>query len=206
MDDGGKRNTSSRNAERRSERQDAWVSALGKSSVVAEDDGYRGIRDIGAKEIPEVIDDDGTRVRVVCGNFWGKTGPVEGIAADPQYLDVSIPPNKKKALPVETFRHSFVYIFEGSGTFPSASSPQGVYTELVGTTSASQQQLGNRSMILFDRGDEITVQAGEQGIRFLLVSGKPLKEPIAWYGPIVMNTKEEITTAIRELQNDTFIK
>jgi redox-sensitive bicupin YhaK (pirin superfamily) len=163
-------------------------------------------QDIESKEIPEVIDDDGTRVRVVCGNFWGKTGPVEGIAADPQYLDVWVPPGKRKTLPVETFRHTFVYIFEGSGTFPSASAPQGVYTELVGTASAPQKQLGNRSMILFDTGDEITVQAGEQGIRFLLVSGKPLKEPIAWYGPIVMNTQKEIKQAMSDLQNDTFIK
>ncbi|HVN47936.1 MAG TPA: pirin family protein [Bacteroidota bacterium] len=163
-------------------------------------------QDIASAEIPEVIDDDGTRVRVVCGTFWGKTGPVEGIAADPQYLDVYVPPNRKKVLPVETFRHTFVYIFDGSGTFPSASAPQGVWTEVVGSPAAFQKQLGNRSMILFDTGDEITVHAGDEGVRFLLVTGKPLKEPIAWYGPIVMNTQEQLQTAMRELQNDTFIK
>jgi redox-sensitive bicupin YhaK (pirin superfamily) len=163
-------------------------------------------QDIGSKEIPEVTDDDGTRIRVVCGNFWGKTGPVEGIAADPQYLDVWVPPGKRKTLPVETFRHTFAYIFDGSGNFRDASPPQGVQTELVGSVNSQPSELGNRSMILFDKGDEVSVQAGEKGIRFLLVSGKPIKEPIAWYGPIVMNTQEDIKRALEDLRNDTFIK
>ena len=163
-------------------------------------------QDIGAKEIPELMDDDGTRIRVVCGNFRGKTGPVEGIAADPQYLDVWVPPGKRKILPVETFRHTFAYIFDGSGNFRDASAPQGVQTELVGSVNSKPAELGNRSMILFDKGDEVSAQAGEKGMRFLLVSGKPIKEPIAWYGPIVMNTQEEIKQAMNDLRNDTFIK
>jgi quercetin 2,3-dioxygenase len=164
-------------------------------------------QDIGAQEIPTVTDDDGTHVRVVCGSFWGKTGPVEGIAADPQYLDIGVPPGKQKTLPIETSRHAFAYVFEGTGTFRDASTPMGVKTEFVGSDSGfSRDATGNRSLVLFDRGDEIVVQAGETGIRFLLVSGKPIDEPIAWYGPIVMNTQEEIQQALTELRNNTFIK
>jgi redox-sensitive bicupin YhaK (pirin superfamily) len=164
-------------------------------------------QDVAGKDIPEVVDDDGTRVRVVCGNFWGTSGPVDGIAADPIYLDVSVPPGKRKTLPVETTRHAFAYVFAGSGTFRNASDPKAVKTDGVSAGSGSPaEDLGNRSLLLFDRGDEVTVQAGEQGIRFLLVSGKPIEEPVAWYGPIVMNTEEELRLAVAEMRAGTFIK
>jgi len=165
-------------------------------------------QDIPSTEIPEVIDDDGTRVRVICGSFWGKGGPVDGIAADPRYLDVWVPPGKKKRIPVESSRHAFAYVFEGAGNFRDASQPFGVLTERVGAEDDTpvREMTGNRSLVLFDSGDEIVVQAGEEGIRFLLVSGMPLKEPVAWYGPIVMNTQEELHQAIAELQDGTFIK
>ncbi len=168
-------------------------------------------QDILARDIPEVVDDDGTRVRVVCGEFWGKRGPVEGVAADPRYLDVWVPPRVRKTLAVESSRHAFAYVFEGSGTFRDASAPRGVLTEQVGEGVGASDALvreltGNRSLVLFDWGDEITVQAGEEGIRFLLVSGRPLEEPVAWQGPIVMNTREELRRAYAELQDGTFIK
>jgi redox-sensitive bicupin YhaK (pirin superfamily) len=164
-------------------------------------------QDVAGKDIPEVVDDDGTRVRVVCGNFWGTSGPVDGIAADPIYLDVSVPPGKRKTLPVETTRHAFAYVFAGSGTFRNASDPKAVKTDGVSSGAGSPaEDLGNRSLLLFDRGDEVTVQAGEQGIRFLLVSGKPIEEPVAWYGPIVMNTEEELRLAVAEMRAGTFIK
>ena len=164
-------------------------------------------QDVHAREVPEVTDDDGTRVRIVCGDFWGKTGPVDGIAADPRYLDVSVPPGVRKVLPVELDRHAFAYVFEGSGTFRDASAPFGVLTEKGGPVeTVAREQAGNRSLVLFDRGDEVVVQAGEHGIRFLLVSGKPIEEPVAWYGPIVMNTQEQLRQAVSELQAGTFIK
>jgi quercetin 2,3-dioxygenase len=165
-------------------------------------------QDVSAGDIPDVTDDDGTRVRVICGDFWGKTGPIEGVAADPRYLDVSVPPGKKKRLAVETTNNAFAYVFAGSGTFRDASDPQGVLTEQTdGSTVRSKAgDTGNRSLVLFDRGDEIVVQAGDEGIRFLLVSGKPIEEPVAWYGPIVMNTKEQLQQAFNELRNGTFIK
>jgi redox-sensitive bicupin YhaK (pirin superfamily) len=164
-------------------------------------------QDIPSGEIPEVTDDDGTSVRVVCGDFWGKTGPVNGIAADPRYLDIWVPPGRRKTLRVETSRHAFAYVFDGDGTFRDASPPGPVRTEQVGLIEdMSQDKTGNRSLVLFDSGDEVTVQAGDNGIRFLLVSGKPIEEPVAWYGPIVMNTEGELRQAYAELQNGTFIK
>jgi redox-sensitive bicupin YhaK (pirin superfamily) len=166
-------------------------------------------QDVAAKDIPEVVDDDGTRVRVICGDFWGKRGPVDGTAAEPRYLDISVPAGKRKSFPVEVGRHAFAYVFEGSGTFSSASQPFGVLTEkenAAGVETSIRERTGNRSLVLFDSGDEVTVQAGEEGIRFLLVSGKPIEEPVAWYGPIVMNTKAELQQAVTELRNGTFIK
>jgi redox-sensitive bicupin YhaK (pirin superfamily) len=166
-------------------------------------------QDVAAKDIPEVVDDDGTRVRVICGDFWGKRGPVDGTAAEPRYLDISVPAGRRKTFPVEVGRHAFAYVFEGSGTFSSASQPFGVLTEkenAAGAETLIRERTGNRSLVLFDSGDEVTVQAGEEGIRFLLVSGKPIEEPVAWYGPIVMNTKAELQQAVTELRNGTFIK
>src|SRR6201982_3013622 len=165
-------------------------------------------QDIKAAEIPEIVDDDGTRIRVVCGDFWGRRGPVEGVAADPRYLDVSVPPGRRKTLPVETGRHAFAYVFEGSGTFSSASQPFGVLTEKTvdGNEALIRERTGDRSLVLFDSGDKITVQAGGEGMRFLLVSGKPIEEPVAWYGPIVMNTQAKFERAFAELKDGTFIK
>jgi len=164
-------------------------------------------QEVKSKEIPEVKDEDGTEVRIVCGTFWGKKGPVDGIAADPMYLDVLVPPGRRKILPVETTRRAFAYVFAGAGKFCNASAPLVVPTESVGwldTTPPARAE--NRSLVLFDRGDELAVEAGDDGIRFLLVSGKPLEEPVAWYGPIVMNTQEELRTAFAELREGTFLK
>ena len=153
-------------------------------------------QEVKAAEIPLITDDDGTGVRIVCGSFWGKRGPVDGIAADPMYLDVSVPPGKRKVLPIETTRHAFAYVFAGDGKFGNASGPLAVPTEGVGWAGHSAAtDADNRSLVLFDQGDELTVQAGEEGIRFLLVSGQPLEEPVAWYGPIVMNTQDQLREA-----------
>ena len=164
-------------------------------------------QDVPGGAIPEVVDDDGTRVRVVCGEFWGKRGPIDGVAADPSYLDVWVPPGKRKTLPMDTRRNAFAYVFEGSGTFRDAAEPIGVLVEQPGPIEiVAREPVGDRSLVMFGSGDEITVQAGDAGIRFLLVSGKPLEEPVAWAGPIVMNTKEELRQAYAELQAGTFIE
>ena len=183
-------------------------------------------QDVVAKDIPEVVDDDGTRVRVICGDFWGKRGPIEGVAADPRYVDISVPPGRRKRLAVDTSRHAFAYVFAGSGTFRDASEPRAVQTDAVSAENVGSGSPGlsvsegsriasplqqiddarNRSLVLFDSGDEVVVQAGDEGIRFLLVSGKPLEEPVAWYGPIVMNTREQLQQAMADLRDGTFIK
>jgi redox-sensitive bicupin YhaK (pirin superfamily) len=164
-------------------------------------------QEVKAGDVPSIQDDDGTHVRVVCGTLWGTSGPVDGIAADPIYLDVSLPPGRRKSLPVETTRHAFAYVFAGSGKFCNASGPLAVPTEGVGWADTTlPTEAGNCSLVLFDRGDEVTVQAGEEGIRFLLVSGKPIQEPVAWYGPIVMNTQEQLRQAFEELERGTFLK
>jgi redox-sensitive bicupin YhaK (pirin superfamily) len=165
---------------------------------------YQGIE---SKDIPEITDDDGTHVRLVCGDYWGKKGPVDGIAANPVYIDVSVPAGKSKSLPIDTRNNAFAYVFTGSGKFCNASEPLSVPTESVGWLDTNPPtEADNRSLILFDSGDEVTVRAGEEGIRFLLISGRPFKEPVAWYGPIVMNTQAELRKAFEELQNGTFIK
>ncbi|MDZ4309334.1 MAG: pirin family protein [Cypionkella sp.] len=165
-------------------------------------------QDVKSNDIPEIMDDDGSIVKVIVGSFWGKTGPVDGIAADPQYLDVYVPPEKKKTFKIDTRRHAFAYIFEGAGKFADSSRPRGVLLEkeYKGEELNIRDLSGNRTLIEFGKGDEITVQAGPNGIRFLLVSGAPIQEPVAWHGPIVMNTKAELQQAMTELRNGTFIK
>lgn len=165
-------------------------------------------QDVEGKEIPTVVDDDGTSVRVIIGDFWGKKGPVDGIAADPQYLDISVPAGVRKTFKVDTYRRAFAYVFAGAGHFSDASVPSGILLEkeIMGEEVNIRDMSGNRTLIRFGTGDEVSVQAGDQGIRFLLISGAPIEEPVAWHGPIVMNTKAEIQTAIRDLNNGTFIK
>jgi len=168
-------------------------------------------QDIPSSAIPEVIEDDGAMARVICGEFWGKKGPVEGVATETsvaaRYVDISIPPGKSKRIKVETTRNAFAYVFAGSGAFRNASAPQAVRTEsAVDPNAPVIYDASNHSLVLFDRGDEIAVQAGPEGIRFLLVSGQPLEEPVAWYGPIVMNTEDELRQAVAELHSNTFIR
>ncbi|HPE26336.1 pirin family protein [Albidovulum sp.] len=165
-------------------------------------------QDVKSGEIPEVTDDDGTVVRVIVGSFWGKSGPVDGIAADPQYLDISVPAGLRKTFKVDTYRRAFAYVFEGAGRFADASSPEGVLLEkeVMGKEVNIRDLSGDRTLIRFGTGDEVTVQAGDRGVRFLLISGAPIQEPVAWHGPIVMNTKAEIAQAMADLRNGTFIR
>ncbi|MCY0093149.1 pirin family protein [Hoeflea ulvae] len=165
-------------------------------------------QDVTSADIPVEIDDDGTAARIICGEFWGKRGPVDGIAAEPSYVDISVPPGKRKTFKVDAYRSAFAYIFAGSGSFRDASKPFGVLVEkeVEGEEIQIRDMSGDRTLVVFDTGDEITVQAGDEGIRFLLVSGKPIQEPVAWHGPIVMNTRSELIQAVTELQNGTFIK
>ena len=164
-------------------------------------------QDIPSAAIPEVTDDDGTHVRVICGEFWGKKGPVGAVAADPTYVDIYVAPNRRKRIKIDTTRNAFAYVFAGEGTFRDASKPRAVLTDnVIQPEAAPVYDATNHSLVLFDRGDEITVQAGPEGIRFLLIAGKPIEEPVAWYGPIVMNTQAELRQAITDLEKGTFIR
>ena len=164
-------------------------------------------QDVKAKDVPVAVDDDGTEVRIVCGHYRGKRGPVDDVAAKPVYLDISLPAGRRKILPVETTSHAFAYVFAGAGKFCNASQPLAVPTEPAGWADTTPPaEADNRTLVLFDSGDEIEIQAGEEGIRFLLVSGQPLKEPVAWYGPIVMNTQEELRHAFAQLKDGTFLR
>lgn len=165
-------------------------------------------QDVAAGDIPIEGDEDGTTVKVIIGSFWGKTGPVDGIAANPMLLDVSVPPGRRKVLPIDTRANALAYVFAGSGTFRDASDPVGIKVEKEyrGQELALRDRTGNRTLVRFGAGDAITVQAGDEGIRFLLMTGRPIQEPVAWHGPIVMNTQEELRQALRELNNGTFIK
>lgn len=165
-------------------------------------------QDMKSADIPVVTDDDGTRVKIITGEFWGKRGPVDGIAADPQYLDVFVPAGVKKTFRIDTYRRAFAYVFEGAGAFADASAPSGVLLEKeVGGEEVNIRDMsGDRTLIRFGTGDEVTVQAGPEGVRFLLISGAPIEEPVAWHGPIVMNTRAELQQAMRDLNNGTFIR
>ena len=165
-------------------------------------------QDIGGSDITEIVDDDGTVVRIIIGTFWGRKGPVDGIAAEPLYLDVTVPAGVKKTLPVDTRANAFAYVFAGAGSFRDAAAPVGVRVEKEyrGEELNIRDLSGNRTLVRFGSGDEVTVQAGPEGVRFLLVAGRPLREPVAWQGPIVMNTREELMQAMKELRNGSFIK
>lgn len=165
-------------------------------------------QDIPSDEIAERLDDDGTRIRVIAGDWRGILGPVKGIATDPVYLDISLAPNTTKILPMDTYRNTFAYVFAGNGRFADSSAPRGVLLEkeVMGQDLNIRDLSGNRTLVEFGTGDEIKVNSGPEGIRFLLIAGAPLQEPIAWHGPIVMNTPEELRQAMSDLRNDRFIK
>lgn len=165
-------------------------------------------QDVTGADIPVVTDDDGTRVKVITGDFWGKRGPVDGIAADPQYLDIFVPAGVRKTFRIDTYRRAFAYVFEGAGAFADASAPTGILLEkeVAGEELNIRDLSGDRTLIRFGTGDEVTVQAGPDGIRFLLISGAPIEEPVAWHGPIVMNTQAELQKAFADLRNGQFIK
>jgi len=165
-------------------------------------------QDVKSADIPVVQDDDGTVVKVIVGDFWGKRGPVDGIAAEPQYLDIFVPAGRRKTFRIDTYRRAFAYVFDGAGNFRDASRPEGVLLEkeVMGREVNIRDLSGNRTLVRFGTGDEVTVTAGPNGVRFLLISGAPIQEPVAWHGPIVMNTAAEIRQAMQDLRNGTFIK
>lgn len=147
-------------------------------------------RDITVEQIPLLRQDNGVEIKVICGQVDGVTGPVSDVMIEPEYLDVWVPPNEKFTHLTEESHTVFTYIYFGEGIFEESGS----------------EILGNKHLVLYESGEKVDITAKDTGLRFLLISGKPLKEPIAWGGPIVMNTQEELQLAFEELKNDNFIK
>jgi len=164
-------------------------------------------QDVPGSAVVERFEDDGTTLRVLCGDYRGLVGPVEGIAAAPRYLDIYVPPLKTRRFPMDLDAKSFAYIFDGDGVIRGSSEKRPVQVEVEEDVIAYKPvEVDNRSLVILDSGDELEVRAGEQGIRFLLVSGRPIREPVAWYGPVVMNTQEELKRAFEEIQAGSFVR
>jgi len=164
-------------------------------------------RDVKSHQIPEATLDNGVKVKIICGEVKGVKGPVQDIVIDPEYLDITVPSNSHLRYPVKGGHTVFAYVIEGKGYFDPG---RDVYAyEVEGRNYFDFKRecmMGSENLILFDDGDELTISTEEKPVRFLLISGKPIGEPVAWYGPIVMNTQEELRVVFEEYENGTFIK
>lgn len=164
-------------------------------------------RDVKNLQVPEVTLKNGASVKVICGKVEGVQGPVRDIVTDPEYLDITLPSGAMFAHPADRERNAFAYVIEGEGYFDQER--DSYRREVVGANYFDLKRsciCGQQTMILYGEGDVISVSAKKKGLRFLFGSGKPLGEPVAWYGPIVMNTQEELKTAFQEYENGTFVK
>ena len=164
-------------------------------------------RDIKSSDIPVVRHENGVEIRVICGRAGDISGPVTDVVIEPEYLDIAVPPDTEYIHEAPREKNVMVYIFEGSADFCAAE--KGFMPDIPGGNYFDyppEKIQGNRTLIVYDEGDEIRVKTDANHVRFLYIAGKPLKEPVAWYGPIVMNTREELCTAFQELDEGTFIK
>jgi redox-sensitive bicupin YhaK (pirin superfamily) len=164
-------------------------------------------RDVKSKQIPEVVLANGTKVRIICGRVKDQEGPVRDIVIDPEYIDVTVPARSEFIHPTKRGHTVFAYVIEGKGYFCKEKNP---FSYEVETTNYFDMQrdpfVRNENLVLFDEGDQVVVTTEKEAVRFLLMSGRPIGEPVAWYGPIVMNTEEELRIAFEEYQKGTFIK
>jgi redox-sensitive bicupin YhaK (pirin superfamily) len=147
-------------------------------------------QEVKVDEIPEVAVNENVRIKVICGEVRGTKGPVRDIVIDPEYLDISIAKNSEYEHDVKSGHKVFAYVLEGKGNFDLD----------------EKKSIGKEHLVIFEDGDRVKIKSGDEGIRFLLISGKPIGEPVAWYGPIVMNTQEELDLAFEEYRKGTFIK
>ena len=164
-------------------------------------------RDVTSQQIPVVTLPGGATVRVICGQVNGTAGPVQDIVTDPEYLDVTVPADAEFSHPTKPGHTVVAYVIEGQGTFCHAQNPFSFDVEGVNYFDLQRDaSVANGGLILFGDGDQIVVSTDGEPVRFLLLSGAPIGEPVAWYGPIVMNTREELQIAFDEYRNGTFLK
>ncbi|KXK31938.1 MAG: pirin [Candidatus Brocadia sinica] len=164
-------------------------------------------RDVKNRQIPEVMLENGTKVRVICGKAGGRQGPVRDIITNPEYLDVTVPARSEFIHPTKRGHTVFAYVIEGKGYFCKEKLPFSYEIEGVNYFDIQRDPfVSNETLVLFDDGDQMMVSTEGDAVRFLLISGKPIGEPIAWYGPIVMNTEDELRVAFEEYHNGTFVK
>jgi quercetin 2,3-dioxygenase len=164
-------------------------------------------RDVTARTIPEVRLENGARMRIISGSVKGTTGPVQDIVIDPEYLDIALPPHTEFVHPIRKGYTALAYVIDGRGYFCKEKDPFSYEVEGINYFDMQRDPfLANETLVLFDDGDQVAVSTDTQLVRFLLISGKPLREPVAWYGPIVMNTREELRIAFDEYRAGTFIK
>ena len=164
-------------------------------------------RDVKSDQIPEVELEGGIRIRIICGKVENKQGPVRDIIIDPEYLDITVSAGLEYTHPTKRGHKVFAYVIDGIGYFCKEKKPFSY--EIEGTNYFDMKRepfLGNGDLVLFSDGDQVMVSTEKDPVRFLLISGKPIGEPIAWYGPIVMNTRDELRIAFEEFNNGTFIK
>ena len=164
-------------------------------------------RDVKSSQIPEVSLKEGVQVKILCGKVNGVQGPVRDIVTNPAYLDITVPAGTIFTQPITPGQNAFAYVIEGEGYFDPNRDPYA--HEVIGTNYFDFNRsclCRNETIVLYDDGEEVAVTAGKDGVRFLLISGKPIGEPVAWYGPIVMNTQEELKIAFEEFQSGSFIK
>ena len=164
-------------------------------------------RDVKSKQIPELVLANGTKIRIICGRVKDEEGPVRDIVIDPEYIDVTVPAGSEFIHPTKRGHTVFAYVIEGKGYFCQEKNP---FSYEVETTNYFDMQrdpfVRNENLVLFDEGDQLMVTTEKEAVRFLLISGRPIGEPVAWYGPIVMNTQEELRQAFEELRQGTFLR
>jgi hypothetical protein len=164
-------------------------------------------RDVGKSIIPEISMDNGVKVKIICGRVNGVEGPVKDIVIDPEYIDVAMPADASFSHPTKTGHTVLAYVIEGEGYFDKGKDSYAYEVEGVNYFDFKRECLvGAANLVIFHDGDQVLVTTKDKPLRFLLISGKPIKEPVAWYGPIVMNTQQELKIAFEEYQNNTFIK
>ncbi len=164
-------------------------------------------RDVKSAQVPEVVLKNEAKIRIICGTVDGKQGPVRDIVTDPEYLDVTVPAHSEFVHTTKRGHTAFAYVIDGKGLFCNEKDPFAYHVEGVNYFDMQRDSfVRNGMLVLFDDGDQVTVSTQGDAVRFLLITAKPINEPVAWYGPIVMNTEEELRTAFEEYRDGTFIK